>query len=89
MAADEGKRFDLEHWMQQHGIKCKERQPYEDGLRWLLKACPFHESHTGTSAALFRRANGALGFKCQHASCAGKTWRDVREKLEPVMHYRP
>ena len=28
-------------------------------------------------------ASGAIGFKCLHNSCQGKTWKDVRMRFEP------
>ena len=28
-------------------------------------------------------STGALGFRCMHNSCKGKTWKDLRLKFEP------
>ena len=38
--------------------------------RYRLARCPFNPDHGKGEAAIFRRASGALGFKCQHAGCA-------------------
>jgi P4 family phage/plasmid primase-like protien len=79
----DGHRFDLEAWLVKNDIEVKSSGPYEGGTRYILKVCPFNSEHTGTSVAVFRMADGALGFKCQHASCADKTWSDLRELKEP------
>ena len=78
-----GQPFDLETWLAKNGIEVKSAGPYEGGTRHILKACPFNPEHTGTSVAVFQMADGALGFKCQHSSCANKTWADLRELKEP------
>ena len=75
--------FDLDSWLAKNGIEVKTAAPYEGGTRHILKACPFNPEHTGTSVAVFQTADGALGFKCQHASCADKTWADLRALKEP------
>jgi len=59
--------FDMEAWMAKVGIvveKCP--SAYRGGRRWTLAACPFDNSHTGGSAAIFESKDGVLGFKCQH-----------------------
>jgi hypothetical protein len=42
----------------------------------------FNSDHKAPDSALFERADGSLGYKCLHASCADKHWRDVREHFE-------
>lgn len=79
--------FDLEGWMQKHGIAYK-RTSYSDGEKFVLDHCPFDASHTGKDAAIFRSRGGAIGFHCFHNSCAGKTWRDVRVLFEPSAYDR-
>ena len=53
-----------------------------DGQKWILAKCPFDSAHTGTSAVITRGRNGAIGFRCQHASCAERHWKDVRELFD-------
>ena len=77
-----GERFDLEAWMQKHGIRYR-TVGTTDGNKYILDHCPFDESHTGKDAALFQNKNGALGFYCFHDSCQGRTWQDVRVLFEP------
>jgi hypothetical protein len=76
-------QFDLVTWMSAHGIEVKSSGPYQGGTRYILKQCVFNGDHTGTSAAIFQGADGRLGYKCQHAECADKTWADLRELKEP------
>ncbi len=42
----------------------------------------FNPEHGRGEAAIFRRPDGVLGFKCQHDSCGDKRWRDVRELVD-------
>lgn len=80
---DAGQPFDIKTWLAKNNIQVKSAGPYEGGTRHILRACPFNPEHTGTSAAVFQSVDGALGFKCQHSSCANKTWADLRELKEP------
>jgi hypothetical protein len=75
-------RFDFEnfiHWK----VKARPPVPHEGGLKWVLEQCPFDESHKAPDSAVFRHADGSLGFKCFHNSCANYTWKDVRAKFDP------
>ncbi len=57
--------------------------PYSDGFKWVLQVCPFDPSHDNGSAVIIMRANGALGFRCQHDSCRDKNWKALRAMVEP------
>ena len=76
--------FDVTRWLRRHRIEVRRGPiPWGDkGERWELVACPFDPSHTGGSAVVIRGSNGALGFKCQHNSCAGRGWREFRHFVE-------
>lgn len=78
-----GSSFDLAAWIKTHNVGVRDVEPYDGGQRWKLVECPFNAEHKGTSVALGRLANGQPWFKCQHDGCAGKTWRDARERLQP------
>ena len=56
--------------------------PYDGGWKWLLRQCPFNPDHIDGSAAVFEAPAGRPGFKCQHHSCRGKNWQDVRGLFE-------
>ena len=75
--------FDLETWLSAHGIEVTKKEPYQGGTRYILKACPFDSNHSGTSAALFKMAGGAIVYKCQHNHCVDNDWGKLREMLEP------
>jgi hypothetical protein len=48
---------------------------HEGSERFKLAHCPFNPEHGRGEAAIFRKAGGALGFKCQHNSCAARNGR--------------
>lgn len=72
----------LASWLAAKGVKHAEPQAWNGGRRFLLEACPFCGS-TDRGAIVGEMPNGAKFFKCQHTSCAGKKWQDLRAKLEP------
>ena len=53
----------------------------DGGKKWILATCPFNAEHTN-SPAVFLAADGVLGFKCFHASCGEKHWKEFRAALE-------
>jgi putative DNA primase/helicase len=57
--------------------------PYADGWKWVLRVCPFDPAHDNGSAVIIMRANGTLGFRCQHDSCQGKNWKALRAMFDP------
>src|SRR5262249_10497770 len=77
--------FNLEEWIQRHDLKVRRGPlPWNGrGEKWELDRCPFNADHTGGCAVITRGYDGKLGFKCQHNSCAGKGWRELRDFLEP------
>jgi len=77
------KEFDIENWMQEHGLEPIRSDAGTDCTIYPLKHCPFDQSHTDGDSKIFRYTNGAIAFKCHHNSCRGKVWQDVRELLEP------
>lgn len=74
--------FDIEEWMNKYGLRYT-TYSYGTGTKYCLDHCPFDEGHTKKDAAIFKRSNGAIAFKCLHNSCADKTWQDVRRLFEP------
>ena len=57
--------------------------PYNGGLKWVLRVCPFNPDHSDRSAVIVMRANGALGFRCHHNGCQDKNWKALRALFEP------
>lgn len=82
-----GERFDLEAWMQKHGLHYK-ASTFGDGKKYILDHCPFDSSHNGKDAAILQRNNGAICFHCFHDSCQDKGWKDVRIMFEPDAYER-
>jgi len=82
-----GRAFDLDGFLGRLGIDSTHDQ-HEGADRFRLARCPFNPDHGKGEAAIFRMASGALGFKCQHASCAGRKWKDVRELVDGTPEQR-
>jgi P4 family phage/plasmid primase-like protien len=83
--------FSLEKWLSDFGIAI-ERGPdvHQGSERWILAHCPFNPAHAAPDAAVWRTLGaGRLGFKCLHASCADKGWKEFREFYEPSSDRQP
>jgi len=78
-----GTEFNIEDWMQEHGLEPIRSDVGTDCIIYPLANCPFNHSHTNGDSKIFKYSNGAIAFKCHHNSCRGKLWQDVRELLEP------
>ena len=78
-------KFDLESWLTRYGFNYKKIE-YKDSEKFILDHCPFDSNHK--DSCVFRNRNGALSFFCFHNSCTGKTWNDVRSKLDPTYEER-
>ncbi len=75
--------FDVEAFFAQHNIAIHSVSKFKDGVKYVLEECPFNSSHKHPDAAVFKMSNGALGFRCLHASCQQYSWRDFRLHFEP------
>jgi P4 family phage/plasmid primase-like protien len=82
--------FDLEKFIREHGIAIDRGPDVHDGSeRWRLAHCPFNPDHKAPDAAIWRQlGTGRLGFKCLHASCEGKGWKEFREFYQPKRTFR-
>lgn len=78
-----GNEFDIESWMDEHGLEPMRAESGTDCIIYPLAHCPFDHSHTNGDSKIFKYSNGAIAFKCHHNSCFGKKWQHVRELLEP------
>ena len=79
--------FDLAEFMARLGI-AYEQDSHEGAERYKLAQCPFNPEHGTGEAAIFRQPGGRLGFKCQHNSCADRTWQDVRALIDGARETR-
>lgn len=75
--------FDIEQWIQTHGLDVKERTTWAGGKKWILTHCPFNPEHDKKDAAIIQTTGGKLAFRCFHNSCADKGWKELRELYEP------
>lgn len=73
--------FDLHAFLEKMGIAYEQDQ-HEGGERYKLAHCPFNPEHGKGEAAIFRRSNGALGFKCLHYSCRDQHWQELRTLID-------
>lgn len=75
--------FDVEEFISKHGIEVMGTHTNSGDIFYKLKKCVFDPTHTNNDAAIIKRADGTLCYKCFHNSCKDKGWRDVRRKYEP------
>lgn len=91
MAYSNNQPFDLVTWMNEHGIKYREKKSGNSTL-YELEECPWIDQHSDRKkwdSALFVDGDGKITFNCTHSHCKGKTWHDVRLKYEPNAYDKP
>lgn len=81
-------KFDLEAFLNQHGIGVKRIENVAGGKKYVLEHCIFNDQHRGRDAVIFQRDSGAIAYHCFHASCSHYTWKDARIKLDPTAYSR-
>ena len=77
-----GTSFDLDQWIQEHGLNVISTGPWKDGRKWLLQTCAWN-GHTDRAAYIVQFSNGGIAAGCQHDSCKGYSWHDLRDAVEP------
>ena len=84
--------FDVDGWLEKHGVKHRGREKWPGGgdgaFRWVLDHCPFNPAHNRGEAVITQRANGAVGFICQHNSCSDHGWKELRRVIEAASKAR-
>lgn len=83
--------FDLVTWLNEHGIKYREKKSGTSTL-YELEYCPWVDTHSDRKkwdSALFVDNDGKITFNCTHSHCKDKTWHDVRLFYEPTAYDRP
>lgn len=91
MSYSNNQPFDLVTWMNEHGIKYREKKSGNSTL-YELEECPWIDQHSDRKkwdSALFVDGDGKITFNCTHSHCKGKTWHDVRLKYEPNAYDKP
>jgi predicted P-loop ATPase len=77
-----GHGLDLEGFFQKHNIEHSGPKAHDGGEKFILEACPFNPEHGAPDSAVFRLADGTLGFRCLHNSCRDKNWQDFRAHFD-------
>jgi hypothetical protein len=78
-----GTRFDVDAFIERHGIAVGKVRPYADGRMWVLDGCPMDDTHERDRAAyIIQFASGAIKAACHHNRCQWR-WRDLRARFEP------
>lgn len=80
-------------WLDARGVSytVKDRQGTRGQDIYILSECPFNPDHRGQDVAIMQETDGTPAFHCFHASCSGRTIKDVFAKLgkpDPD-HYEP
>lgn len=70
--------------LQAWGIPVIRLKRWSDGFLVELVACPWADEHTthAGGAAVMIHASGAFDFRCQHAHCARRSWREFRAAMD-------
>lgn len=76
-----GQGFDIEGFIQRHGLDVSEPHHRGDMTVWEFNSSPLCD-HEGDGPHLIQFANGALYAGCHHNSCSWG-WADLRAKFEP------
>lgn len=75
--------FDLQKWIDDHGIEVSEKVSWTGGTKWILDHCPFNPQHNHKDAAIIQTTDGKICYNCFHNSCADKKWHEFRQFYEP------
>ena len=76
--------FDVEDFFKRHNISYTKRARHS-GTQYIVD-CPWiaeHSSKSRAESAVFVYPEGGVGYKCLHAHCADRHWRQYREFYEP------
>jgi len=81
-------RLDVERYLKHYGHDYTPK--HKDGRTlYVLEHCLFNPDHNGADAALIQEANGQMGYKCFHNSCADKGWQDAKAAIgDPKPFYQ-
>jgi len=86
-------RLLVERWLHDHGIgfRVKAEPDTKGRMVYVLKACPFDESHADPDACIMQAPDGQLSAKCFHNSCHGRGWQAFKHQIGVPQphHYDP
>jgi hypothetical protein len=76
-----GEKFDLDAWLDRHGIESRRPRPWRGGTLHSI-SCHRNPDH-GFDAWVAQDGDGMLAAGCFHNTCTFKTWRDLKDAFEP------
>ena len=83
--------FDLKAWVERYLPEAGEPSDWQSysgkGRKWAIE-CPWNPEHTGRCAWIAELGSGAISAGCQHQSCEGKGWPELRALREDARPYR-
>jgi hypothetical protein len=87
-----GHRLKVEDWLRDRGVQFRMKVGTDGKGRtvYVLATCPFDPSH-GDDSCVMQAGDGAMSAKCFHNSCAGRGWKQFKDKIGPpdAHHYEP
>ncbi len=76
--------FNLREWLKEHGLDIALTGRWQNkGQKYILKGCPWNDSHSDRSAYVIQFDTGPICAGCHHAGCASENWYSLRDKVEP------
>jgi P4 family phage/plasmid primase-like protien len=78
-----GEKLDLTKWLTDHGINYKQKADWEGWHMYQPDHCIFDQTHVNSQTMFMQNDQGAIKYDCKHNSCAGKTWHDVWQTIDP------
>ncbi|SDL15220.1 hypothetical protein [Halarsenatibacter silvermanii] len=76
-----GGGFEIEEWIDEHGLEVAKSAPWNGGEKFVLSECPWDSSHTDNSAYIVRFESGAIAAGCHHDSCSEEDWESLKEEV--------
>ena len=74
--------FDVEGFLQRNNWPILAKKPKDGGTLWEIP-CPLKPEHKDGGAWIWQGDDGTLWAGCHHAKCAKKTWKDIRNAIDP------
>ncbi len=81
--------IDLGRWLRDHAIGIADERPYNGGVLFTIRECPFSGAHRDGAFAI-QFPSGAIYAGCHHNSCGGgiQRWPELRQKFEPTGEWK-
>lgn len=78
---DNFQKINVEEMIKKYELGEYTKSTWNNGMRYVLKKCPFNEEHQDSSAYIIQFNNGAICVKCHHNSCSSNNWKVLKDKL--------